>query len=144
MWGLMDRRQHERYDFEGPLSFSWNGPGRVRHRQQGLLRNISGSGVFVSALDSPPDGAPIQFTMSFCPFFANSRLVMQARAQVVRVESAEPIEGRAGFAAAIKTFTLRNDEKKLIERGVIDEVRKSGKIVEKTLMKSRTRTLFEE
>jgi PilZ domain len=138
----MDRREHERYDLEAPLSFSWNGPGSVRHRHQGLLRNMSGGGVFVCTGDSPPEGARIQFNMSFHSLFAGSRLVLRACAQVVRVELAAPAQGHAGFAAAIKTFTLRND-RKLIERGIVGEGLKNGKFVKKkTLIKSRTSTLL--
>lgn len=114
----MDRRRHERYELEGPLSFSWRSPRGVRHRQRGLLHNMSGGGVFVSTDDLPPQGGRIQFSLSFHYFFAGSRLVLRARAQVLRVELTAGAQGRAGFAAAIESFTLRNDQKKLIERGL--------------------------
>jgi hypothetical protein len=104
---------------------------------------MSGGGVFVSTGDPPPEGVRIQFSMSFHSLFAGSRLVMRACAQVVRVELAAPVQGCAGFAAAIKTFTLRNNKKKLIERGIVGERLKSGNYAEKkTLIKSRTSTLL--
>jgi hypothetical protein len=142
LWGLMERRQHYRYDLEGPLSFSWSGPGGVRHRHQGLLRNISGGGVFISTGDCPPEGARIQFSMAFDSFAAGSRLVIRARAQVVRVKLAAGDARRAGFAAAIKKFALRN-EKKLIERGTVGEGLESGKSTKKkALMKSEPSNLL--
>jgi PilZ domain len=138
----MDRRQHERYDLEAPLSFSWNGPRGVRHRLQGLLRNMSGGGVFVSTSESPPEGTRIQFSMSFHSVLAGSRLVLRACAQVVWVEVAA-VQGRGGFAAAIKTFTMRNNEKKLIERGIVSEGLKNGKFVKKKMsIKSEAPTLL--
>jgi PilZ domain len=139
----MDRRQHERYDLHAPLSFSWNDAGGIRHRVQGSLRDISGAGVFVSTRDAPPDGAHIQFRLSFDSLCAGSRLIIRARAQVVRVEAAAPIQGCVGFAAAIKTFTLRNNERKLIERGIVGEGPKKGKLLKnKTLIRSRTPSLL--
>jgi PilZ domain len=138
----MDRRQHERYDLQAPLTFSWNGPGGARHRRQGLVRNMSGGGLFVSTGHSPPEGARIQFNMSLSSLLASSQLILRAYAQVVRVELAAPVQARAGFAAAIKTFTLRNDKKKLIERGIVGEGLKGDKFArKKTLIKSGMSTL---
>ncbi len=109
----MERRQHERYDLRTSVSFSWKDSRGVRQRRKGLLSNISGGGFFVLTCDSPPEGAPIQLVASFRGFFAGTRVVVRASAQVVRVESAAVAERGAGFAAAIKHFTLRNDQKKL-------------------------------
>ena len=130
----MDRRQHERYDVEAPVSFCWNGPGGV-HRHQGLVRNMSGGGVFVATHDSPPERARIQFKVSFRCLFPCSRLVIRARAQVVRVALTAPQPGRVGFAAAMKTFTLCNDKKKLLERGIVGKRLKSDKSSKKKLIK---------
>lgn len=120
----IDRRQHDRYELEGPVSFSWRGTGGNRFRRRGLLQNISGGGVFVSTDHSPPEGTEIQFRVSFDCLLAGSRLVLSARARVTRVESAGPAE-RSGFAAAVGSFTLRNDRNKLIERGTVGEATKN-------------------
>jgi PilZ domain len=135
----MDRRRHERYELEAPVNFSWNDSGGFRRRHQGVLRNISGGGVFVLAEEAPPSGVRIRFKVPFHYSFAGSPLVIQASAQVVRVELAAAIGELAGFAVAIKNFTLRNRDKKLIERG---SVGKKSKPVEKTLIKSETLNLF--
>jgi PilZ domain len=108
----MDRRQHERSEVEAPVIFSWRSLGGIR-RGDGTIRNISRGGVFVSTGDPPPVGARIRFRVLFRFFFPDSRLVMQTNARVVRAESiAQP----AGFAAALESYTLRNDNE-IIERG---------------------------
>ena len=51
----------------------------------------------------------------FRSFLASSRLVMQTTAQVVRVEPSSQGKAPAGFAAALKTYILRN-EKEVVEQ----------------------------
>lgn len=113
----MERRQYGRYNLQAPLTFSWKDPRGVRQRRKGVLSNVSGGGVFVSTCDSPPQGTRIWFRVCFQSVFADVRLILRAAAQVVRVALAAPTEGRAGFAAAIETFTLHNEEKKLTDYG---------------------------
>ena len=54
----------------------------------------------------------IQSVVSVLP--SGSRLVMQTAAQVVRVEPVPGVAAPGGFAAALGTYTLRN-EKEIIE-----------------------------
>ena len=115
LWGLMDRRRHGRYDLEAPLRFSWKGPGDVRHRAEGTIRNISVGGIFIFTDDPPPVGARVRFCVYFRSFLARSRLVMQTTAQVVRAEPSPQGKAPAGFAAALKTYILRN-EKEVVEQ----------------------------
>ena len=116
----MERRQHERYDLQAPVSFSWKDSQGVRQRGKGILLNISGGGLFVATRGLPPQEARMRFIVSFRTVFADTHLVVRASAQVVRMEAGEA-EGRVGFAAAIKTFTLRSDQKSLIEYGTADK-----------------------
>ncbi len=109
----MERRQHERYDLQAPVSFSWKDSSGACGRYKGLLLNISGSGFLVSTCDLPPEGARIHLSVSFRTVIAGTRLMVRAKAQVVRVESPGEGEGRIAFAAAIKSFTLRSNQKKL-------------------------------
>jgi hypothetical protein len=118
---LMDRRQHERYDLQASLSFSWKDSGGVRQCQKGLLSNISGGGFFVSTPDSPPIAVRVQVRVSLRNVFAGTPLVLRARARVVRVELPAEVAGRAGFAAAMMAFTLRHEGKKLIGHGIAEE-----------------------
>jgi hypothetical protein len=110
----MERRKHQRYDVEAPLTFSWQDSKNVHRRQRALLSNISGNGLFVSTLYSPPKGACIHASVSFRTVFGGTPLLLRAVATVVRVEL-PAVEGRDGFAAAIKTFTLHNDPNLLWE-----------------------------
>jgi hypothetical protein len=110
----MRRRRNERFDLEIPLNFSWKDPEGVHHRAKGVVRNISGAGVFISTYDTPPVNTRVRFNLSFRSFLAGSRLVMQTNAQVLRVEPNPRIDAAPGFAAAIKTYTLRN-EKEIIK-----------------------------
>jgi len=105
----MDRRQHERYNVEARLRFSWTSKGTSR-RGQGVLRNISGGGVFVATTELPPEGTNIQFNTSLEYFVAGSRLLIRGVAQVVRVALSARAKTGTGFAAAITALKLRNDE----------------------------------
>lgn len=108
----MDRRQHERYDIQAPVRFSWKDLTDVRQRGKGLLTDISGGGLFVSTPDSPPEGARIRLSVAFRTVFAGAGLVIRGVGAVVRVELPREAEGRLGFAAAIETFSFRSNHKK--------------------------------
>ncbi|MGB7439309.1 MAG: PilZ domain-containing protein [Candidatus Acidiferrum sp.] len=105
----MERRQHERYGLQAPVSFSWKDSRNTSQRREGLLLNISGGGVFIATRDLPPRGARIRLRVSLQTVVAGAELDIRASAEVVRAEL--PGEGeaaeRTGFAAAIKAFTLR-------------------------------------
>ena len=106
----MDRRQHERYNVEARLRFSWKTSKGTSRRGEGVLRNISGGGVFVVTTKLPPEGTNIQFNTSLEYFVAGSRLLIRGVAQVVRVALSTSAESRTGFGAAITALKLRNDE----------------------------------
>jgi PilZ domain len=125
----MERRQHERYGLEAPVSFSWP-PQNTNQRRKGLLLNISGGGAFIATRDLPPTGAHIRFRVWLRTAFGGNELDIRAAAEVVRVEL--PGEGeateRTGFAAAIKTFTLRSNGKNLADHATADMVTKTRKM----------------
>jgi hypothetical protein len=110
----MDRRQHERSDLKGPVNFTWKTPGGIR-RGKGTIWNISRGGIFVSTSEPPPVGAHLRLHVRFRFFFPGSRLVMQTNARVVRAESSSELKVAAGFAAALQSYILRN-ENEIIER----------------------------
>ena len=111
----MERRRHERYDVEAALCFCWKRAGNARHDVEGVARDISGGGVFIFTRDPPPVGSTVRFSIFFSSFLPSSRLVMEAVAQVVRLES--PGEARPGFAAVLRAYKLRNEEE-IVERQV--------------------------
>jgi len=111
----MDRRRHERYDLEAPLSFSWKDQQGIYHRADGTMKNISRGGVFVSTPAPPPVGVKVRFRVFFRFLHARSRLVMKTTARIVRVQTGQPGETPPGFAGALKSYALRN-EKEFTER----------------------------
>jgi hypothetical protein len=78
------------------------------------MRNMSGSGVFVATGECPPEGTHIKFSVVVETASGDCRLFIRGAAQVVRQERRDA-GGRAGFAATIKSFTLRHEERKLDE-----------------------------
>ena len=80
------------------------------------MANISGGGILVLTCDPPPSGARVHLSVSFRSLLAGARLVVRSVAQVVRVESASEVEGHAGFAVAIESYTLRKEHKKRIDQ----------------------------
>ena len=122
----MERRQYERHGLRAPLVFSWLGPKGVRHRRRGLLRNISGGGVFVCSSESPPVDARIRLSVPVESFFVpGSEVIIRAAARVVRWELLAPDEGSSGFAAAIDTFTLYSGDQTNRQRARLGKLESS-------------------
>ncbi len=115
---LMERRQHERYDLQTPLSFSWKSARGVRYRREGLLRNISGGGVFVATREVPPVGSEVRFCVLIHSVLAWSRLVLHGTVSVVRTDPTLRADALPGFGAAMKSYTLRN-QKEVLEKNVL-------------------------
>ena len=124
----MERRQHERYDLQAPVTFSWIDSKDARQRRKGLLCNISGGGFFVATHDLPPEGARILLRVSFRTVLAGTRLIVRASARVVRMELPGEVDGPPAFAAAIKTVTVRTDQKTSTDHGTAAEGSKTGEI----------------
>jgi PilZ domain-containing protein len=118
---LMDYRQHQRYDLQGRVAFSWTDNEGVRHKQLGLLKNISVTGVFVSTPSSPPVEARIRIRVSFRSLFAGLRLVVRAAGCIVRVEPAAEFEGCQGFAAVVAKYTLYDKQQRPSDRSISGE-----------------------
>jgi len=114
----MERRQHERYELQTPLSFSWKRARGVRCRREGLLRNISGGGVFVATSEVPPVGSEVRFRVSIHSVLAWSRLVLHGTVSVVRTDPTLRADALPGFGAAMKSYTLRN-QKQVLEKKVL-------------------------
>jgi hypothetical protein len=108
----MDRRKHGRYDLRSPVCFVWKDTTNILRRGKGLLSNISGGGMFVSTNDPPPKGARTHLTVSLRSVSADFGLILRGMGLVVRVEYTQEAEGPLGFATAIKTFSLHNDNRK--------------------------------
>jgi hypothetical protein len=115
----MPHRKHQRYDLEATLNFGWQGEDGALYWHQGFTRDISAGGVFVWADRLPPPRANVQIEVFISSLLPRSILVIRGEGQVVRVaqnlpDSQDDTE-RTGFAAAIDTFTLRNEEGELVD-----------------------------
>jgi hypothetical protein len=115
----MPRRNHQRYDLKATLSFSWMDEDGALYWHQGFTRDISAGGVFVWTDRVPPPRANVQIEIFVSSLLPRSILVIRGEGQVVRVaqnlpDSQDDTE-RTGFAAAINTFTLNNDEGELFD-----------------------------
>ena len=115
----MDRRRHERFDLEALVKSFWQDRAGTRYRGQGLARDISAGGLFVLTHDLPPLEVDVRLEVFFRSFLAGSRLALRINSRVVRVEKDPRVKERDGFAVAVKTFMLRNDDGEVLEQGRI-------------------------
>jgi len=68
--------------------------------------------MFVATGECPPKGTRIKFSVVVEAVSGGSRLFVRGAAHVVRLERRDSGR-RTGFAATIKRFTLRHQERKL-------------------------------
>jgi hypothetical protein len=111
----MERRRHQRYDLEAFVGFVWQDPTGAPKHGEGFLRDISGGGVFVCSNDLPSMGAGVRFEVLVRSVLPDSRLIIQGRGQVSRVEVGLPPQAPTGFATAVTTFALRKENADVIE-----------------------------
>jgi hypothetical protein len=112
----VERRKNVRYPFHVPVSFLWTDENGVQQEGKGDTRDVSVSGVFVSAVACPPEGASVSLNilLSSDPQAARS-LRLQAEAQVLRVVQGDQGDETTGFGVRNqKVVVLRGSE-------VIDE-----------------------
>jgi hypothetical protein len=103
-------RKAIRFPLEAPIVFWWTDTG-VAKRSEGRTHDISEMGAFVLAHACPPPGIQIGFQVSLpvLPDF-ESKARVEAAGQVLRVEQAEGLEGRNGFAISTRHTLLRISE----------------------------------
>lgn len=112
----MERRKNVRYLFHVPVSFLWRDERGAQQEGKGHTRDISVSGVFVSAVACPPEGASVSLNIFLWsdPQAARS-LQIQAEAQVLRLVPGDQGDEATGFGVRNqKVVVLRGSE-------VIDE-----------------------
>lgn len=106
----MELRKRVRYRLRANAVFRWESSEHHRLLGEGVTRDISLTGAFISTLACPPVGTPIQLDVILhIPFDGNERRVlMKAAAKVIRVEHAKEVEG---FAVITDGITLVEDHK---------------------------------
>jgi len=54
-----------RYPLRLPAIFTWQGENRISHSTEGVTRDVSTKSVFVNAVVTPPEQAPIRIEFDF-------------------------------------------------------------------------------
>ena len=103
----LDRRKFTRYQVRIPVMFSWTMSWRQRSRTEGIVRDISTSGVYVHVGDCPPVDSSIVLEVAFPTRYGGSNCTIKARMKVLRVDKDLSGDGLVGFAAAGKEFSVR-------------------------------------
>ena len=87
--------------------FWWTDTG-IEKRGEGRTRDISETGAFVFAHTCPPSGMQIGFKV-FLPVLPGfkPKARVEAVGQVLRVEQADGVDGRDGFAISTRHTLLR-------------------------------------
>lgn len=99
-------RRFARQNLAVPVRFSWKDSRGVRHRGEGITRDISPAGVFLHARQLPPVGTPIGLSVQLPPLSDNiPSWTMHTKGHVVRVETDDASE--SGFAAMSEQLSLR-------------------------------------
>jgi hypothetical protein len=105
----VERRNAVRYQLCIPVIFSWEEEEGMRHRGEGMTRDISEVGVFISTPNCPQIGSVVEVQVLLSTQPGHSSASLKSKMHVTRVEN-EPQEMRgSGFAVAGKAFTLRNN-----------------------------------
>ena len=77
---------------------------------EGVTRDLSTEGMYVLTETCPPLHAKVQIQVQFPPLAESRGLRMRTSGHVLRRELIAGAKVHGGFAAACKTFTLRNKE----------------------------------
>jgi len=75
---------------------------------EGVTRDLSTEGMYVLTETCPPLHAKVQIQVQFPPLTESRGLQMRTSGHVLRRELIAGAKVHGGFAAACKTFTLRN------------------------------------
>jgi len=102
-----------RFELSAPVSFWWSHEKGIAHFGKGVTKNISHSGILVTANDCPPAGARIQINVRMPRLGSSSHVVeLHGEGTVLRVEgdAADGSSNRAKeFAASVSFYPERVD-----------------------------------
>lgn len=111
------------------VQFRWSGPEDEHCQGEGITRDMSVAGAYITTATCPPPNAVIRMEVFLPISDGGSKALMQADMMVLRVE--HPIEGnsRSGFSAVGKGFSLRTFSERA-SRLVGGLIRKSEEFLE--------------
>jgi len=101
-----ERRKGIRYRMNASVMFRWTGPEDEHYQGEGVTRDMSVAGAFVTTATCPPPNALVQMEV-FLPLSDDgSKALMNAGMMVLRVEHDNAGNKRSGFSAVGKGFSL--------------------------------------
>ena len=89
-----------------PVIFRWKKSRSERFQGEGVTRDVSVAGVYVLTSTCPPVDSIIQMDVVLQPLFSTPKTRIKAEMRVLRVEHDIASEGRSGFSAVGKGFSL--------------------------------------
>jgi hypothetical protein len=124
-----ERRKGIRYRMNASVMFRWSGPEDEHYQGEGVTRDMSVAGVFVTTATCPPPNSVIQIEVFLPLSDSGSMALMKADLMVLRVEHDITGNKRSGFSAVGKGFTLRtfSERASRLVNGLIKESEESMK-----------------
>ncbi len=105
----MERRHAVRYRLEVPAVFRWEDPPGVRHKRQGVTRDISVSSAFLRSSTLPPLESKVEVEIAISAFPEARKAWLKGIMKVLRLEDNQ--QGAVGFSVAGEAFSLCTDTK---------------------------------
>jgi hypothetical protein len=115
----MDRRSRKRFDVDASVKYSWRDDQQIECTGQGVTRDVSECGLFVSTELSPSVGTLVEVEVSFS-FRDDSQVQMRATGLTVRVEKDGDNKIR-GFAASTSKLWVQNSATAPLRSGFATE-----------------------
>jgi len=126
----VERRKGIRYRMNASVIFRWSGPEGGHYQGEGVTRDMSVTGAFVSTPMCPPPNAQVHMEVFLRLSDGASKALMKADMMVMRVEHDIAGYKRSGFSAVGKGFLLRTFSGQA-SRLVEDLIKESEMITEK-------------
>src|SRR5262252_8539651 len=102
-----DRRERARFSVRAGVTFEWQDAKGAPHCGQGVTRDISSKGLFISSDCLPPAKVDLRLEVLFGSVIGEgSNLQLEAEALVLRVEPATDFGTSSGFAVLNKSHNL--------------------------------------
>jgi hypothetical protein len=102
-----DRRERARFSVRAGVTFEWHDAQGVQRGGQGVTRDVSSKGLFISSACLPPTKADLRLEVLFGSVVGEeSNLRLEVEGLVLRVEPATHFAVSSGFAVLNKSYNL--------------------------------------
>jgi|SRR5579863_5737158 len=106
-----NRRVVNRYRIKAPAIFTWKRSRSDHFQGEGTTRDISAAGVYVLTATCPPIDSTVQMEVVLPQLEGAPKTRIKAEMKVLRVDFNTEREGRSGFSAVSKGFSLRSNSR---------------------------------